>query len=42
MIFKIESEVGGDLHMIRVNGVIVGAFIGLALGVIRAIVENVL
>jgi uncharacterized membrane-anchored protein YjiN (DUF445 family) len=42
MIAKIESEVGGDLHMIRVNGVIVGAFIGLALGVIRAIVENVL
>ena len=41
-IAKIESEVGGDLHMIRVNGVIVGAFIGLALGVIRAIVENVL
>mgnify|MGYP003411816873 FL=1 len=36
------SELGGDLHMIRVNGVIVGAFIGLALGVIRAIVENVL
>jgi uncharacterized membrane-anchored protein YjiN (DUF445 family) len=42
MIAKIESEVGGDLHMIRVNGVIVGAFIGLALGVIRAVVENVL
>lgn len=29
MIAKIESEVGGDLHMIRVNGVVVGAFIGL-------------
>ncbi len=42
MIGKIENEVGGDLHMIRVNGVIVGAFIGLALGIIRAIVENVL
>jgi uncharacterized membrane-anchored protein YjiN (DUF445 family) len=39
MIDKIENEVGGDLHMIRVNGVVVGAFIGLALGVIRAIVE---
>lgn len=39
MIDKIENEVGGDLHMIRVNGVVVGAFIGLALGMIRAIVE---
>ena len=34
MIGKIENEVGGDLHMIRVNGVVVGAFIGLALGII--------
>lgn len=42
MIAKIESEVGGDLHMIRVNGVIVGTFIGLILGIIRAVVENVL
>lgn len=41
MIAKIESEVGGDLHMIRVNGVVVGAFIGLILGVIRALVENI-
>lgn len=39
MIDKIENEVGGDLHMIRVKGVVVGAFIGLALGIIRAIVE---
>ena len=39
MIDKIENEVGGDLHMIRVNGVVVGAFIGLVLGIIRAIVE---
>ena len=39
MIDKIESEVGGDLHMIRVNGVVVGAFIGLVLGIIRAAVE---
>ncbi|OTG95730.1 DUF445 domain-containing protein [Acinetobacter sp. ANC 3832] len=39
MIGKIESEVGGDLHMIRVNGVVVGAFIGLTLGVIRAIID---
>ncbi len=39
MIDKIENEVGGDLHMIRVNGVVVGAFIGLVLGVIRAVVE---
>lgn len=39
MIGKIENEVGGDLHMIRVNGVVVGAFIGLALGIIRALVE---
>ncbi|ANF83031.1 hypothetical protein A3K93_13105 [Acinetobacter sp. NCu2D-2] len=42
MIDKIENEVGGDLHMIRVNGVVVGAFIGLVLGVIRAVVENLL
>lgn len=41
MIAKIESEVGGDLHMIRVNGVVVGAFIGLILGIIRALVENI-
>ncbi len=41
MIGKIESEVGGDLHMIRVNGVVVGAFIGLVLGVIRAIIEQI-
>ena len=39
MIDKIENEVGGDLHMIRVNGVVVGAFIGLILGIIRAIVD---
>lgn len=39
MIAKIENEVGGDLHMIRVNGVVVGAFIGLILGIIRAVVE---
>ncbi|QIO07243.1 DUF445 domain-containing protein [Acinetobacter shaoyimingii] len=39
MIAKIENEVGGDLHMIRVNGVVVGAFIGLILGIIRAMVE---
>ena len=42
MIAKIENEVGGDLHMIRVNGVVVGAFIGLVLGIIRAVVEFVL
>ncbi|WP_445116887.1 DUF445 domain-containing protein [Acinetobacter sp. WZC-1] len=39
MIDKIENEVGGDLHMIRVNGVVVGAFIGLILGVIRAMID---
>lgn len=39
MIDKIENEVGGDLHMIRVNGVVVGAFIGLILGIIRALVD---
>lgn len=39
MIAKIENEVGGDLHMIRVNGVVVGAFIGLVLGLIRAAFE---
>nr|WP_174507162.1 DUF445 domain-containing protein [Acinetobacter sp. Marseille-Q1620] len=42
MIGKIENEVGGDLHMIRVNGVVVGAFIGLSLGVIRAIIDFIL
>lgn len=42
MIDKIENEVGGDLHMIRVNGVVVGAFIGLTLGVIRAIIDFVI
>ncbi|AOA59708.1 DUF445 domain-containing protein [Acinetobacter larvae] len=42
MIDKIESEVGGDLHMIRVNGVVVGAFIGLSLGVIRAVLDTLL
>ena len=42
MIDKIENEVGGDLHMIRVNGVVVGACIGLVLGIIRAAVEHLL
>ena len=42
MIAKIENEVGGDLHMIRVNGVVVGAFIGLVLGIIRAGVEYII
>lgn len=41
MIAKIETEVGGDLHMIRVNGVVVGAFIGLLLGVVRALIEYI-
>ena len=39
MIDKIETEVGGDLHMIRVNGVVVGGFIGLLLGIIRELVN---
>lgn len=42
MIAKIENEVGGDLHMIRVNGVVVGACIGLTLGVIRAVIDFVI
>ncbi len=42
MIDKIENEVGGDLNMIRVNGVVVGGFIGLILGIIRALVDVVL
>jgi uncharacterized membrane-anchored protein YjiN (DUF445 family) len=42
MIAKIENEVGSDLHMIRVNGVVVGAFIGLVLGIIRALVDYML
>lgn len=41
MIDKIENSVGGDLHMIRVNGVVVGAFIGLILGIVRAIFDFV-
>lgn len=40
MIEKIESEVGGDLHMIRINGVVVGSMIGLFLGVVRVWVES--
>lgn len=42
MIDKIENEVGGDLHMIRVNGVVVGACIGLVLGIIRVAVEHLI
>lgn len=41
MIDKIESEVGGDLHMIRVNGVVVGFMIGIILGLIRFAIEGV-
>lgn len=41
MIAKIETEVGGDLHMIRVNGVVVGGFIGLLLGITRALVDRI-
>lgn len=40
MIAKIETEVGGDLHMIRVNGVVVGSFIGLLLGVAKTLIEH--
>jgi uncharacterized membrane-anchored protein YjiN (DUF445 family) len=42
MIAKIETEVGGDLHMIRVNGVVVGAFVGLLLGLARAGIQSLL
>ena len=42
MIDKIENEVGGDLHMILGQWWVVGAFIGLALGIIRAAVEQLL
>lgn len=41
MIAKIENSVGGDLHMIRVNGVVVGAVIGFVLGIIRAVIETI-
>ena len=41
MIDKIETEVGGDLHMIRVNGVVVGSFIGLALGLGHVLIAHV-
>lgn len=40
MIAKIETEVGGDLHMIRVNGVVVGSFIGLLLGLAKLLIEH--
>jgi uncharacterized membrane-anchored protein YjiN (DUF445 family) len=40
MIAKIESEVGGDLHMIRVNGVVVGFVIGIILGLVRFAIEG--
>jgi uncharacterized membrane-anchored protein YjiN (DUF445 family) len=40
MIAKIETEVGGDLHMIRVNGVVVGSFIGLLLGLTKVAIER--
>lgn len=40
MIAKIENAVGKDLHMIRVNGVIVGAMIGLILGLVRLAIEQ--
>jgi uncharacterized membrane-anchored protein YjiN (DUF445 family) len=42
MIAKIETEVGGDLHMICVNGVVVGAVVGLMLGLARAGIQNLL
>ena len=35
---KMEVEVGRDLHMIRVNGVLVGTLIGLSLGLCRWLV----
>jgi len=41
MIAKIESEVGGDLHMIRVNGVVVGFVIGIVLGLVRFAIEGI-
>lgn len=41
MIAKIETEVGGDLHMIRVNGVVMGAFIGMLLGSARVLIDYV-
>ncbi len=41
MIAKIESEVGGDLHMIRVNGVVVGFMIGILLGLVRFAIEGI-
>ena len=32
---KLEAEAGSDLHMIRINGVLVGSMIGLLLGGIK-------
>ncbi len=38
IIGKIEAEAGADLHMIRINGVLVGSMIGLLLGLIKWLV----
>jgi uncharacterized membrane-anchored protein YjiN (DUF445 family) len=36
MVFEIEEKVGDDLQFIRLNGAVVGWFIGLALGTVKA------
>lgn len=37
MVFEIEEKVGDDLQFIRLNGAVVGWFIGLALGTVKAL-----
>jgi uncharacterized membrane-anchored protein YjiN (DUF445 family) len=37
MVAEIEEKVGDDLQFIRLNGAVVGWFIGLALGAVKSI-----
>jgi len=39
MVAEIEEKVGDDLQFIRLNGAVVGWFIGLALGTLKALLE---
>jgi len=39
MVAEIEEKVGDDLQFIRLNGAVVGWFIGLALGTLKALIQ---
>jgi uncharacterized membrane-anchored protein YjiN (DUF445 family) len=39
MVAEIEEKVGDDLQFIRLNGAVVGWFIGLALGTVKALIQ---